>query len=192
LIWAEASENLTAEGALALAREMGLLDEASYATALGIQELTNKYDINRDGVIEANEDTEGYIYSLGILRDVLLSIESKHVELVMDFIVRGNYGAVAAFQAGGVSSKPFNAGFLSSGIGLASGGAFDVPPGYSNDSYGPVWLSSGEHVSVTPAGQSEGGNNGGGEALDRIESLIATLPRMMSNAFRDAMLKVQA
>ena len=194
LIWAEASENLSAEGALALARELGILDEASYATALGIQELTNKYDVNRDGVIDATEDTEGYIGSLSILRDMLLGIESKYVELVMNFIVKGNYGAVSAFQPGGLSSQPgFNPGFLSNpGIGMASGGAFDVPSGYSNDSFGPMWLSSGEHVSVTPAGQAEGGNNGGGEALDRIESLIATLPRMMSNAFRDAMLKVQA
>jgi hypothetical protein len=35
---------------------------------------------------------------------------------------------------------------------FASGGDFTVPPGYPNDSY-PMHVESGEHVSVTPAGQ---------------------------------------
>ena len=43
-----------------------------------------------------------------------------------------------------------------SGIPMAAGGAFTVPPGFPNDTFGPVWLTSGEHVSVTPAGQNPG------------------------------------
>jgi hypothetical protein len=37
--------------------------------------------------------------------------------------------------------------------GYATGGDFIVPPGFSNDSY-PIRAQSGEHVSITPAGQT--------------------------------------
>lgn len=36
----------------------------------------------------------------------------------------------------------------------ASGLDFVVPPGYPNDSFGPVFVQSGEHVKVTPAGET--------------------------------------
>lgn len=38
------------------------------------------------------------------------------------------------------------------GLGFANGANFVVPPGYPNDSFGPLWVSSGEGVNVTPAG----------------------------------------
>jgi hypothetical protein len=34
-----------------------------------------------------------------------------------------------------------------------------VPPGFPNDSFGPIFVQSGEKVQVTPAGQRSGGNN---------------------------------
>jgi hypothetical protein len=42
------------------------------------------------------------------------------------------------------------------GVGYASGADFNVPVGFSNDSFGPMWAQSGEHVSITKPGQ---GNN---------------------------------
>lgn len=44
-------------------------------------------------------------------------------------------------------------------VGLAGGADFIVPPGYPNDSYGPIYVQSGEHVQVTPAGQAQGGGS---------------------------------
>lgn len=41
---------------------------------------------------------------------------------------------------------------------FAAGGSFTVPPGYPNDSYG-MYVSSGEHVQVTPAGQKTSTGN---------------------------------
>jgi hypothetical protein len=38
------------------------------------------------------------------------------------------------------------------GVGMASGGSFIVPPGFPNDSF-PMYLTSGEQVSVTPSSQ---------------------------------------
>lgn len=47
-------------------------------------------------------------------------------------------------------------------IGLASGiSNFVIPPGHPNDTFGPVYLSSGEVMNVTPAGQAAGGMSGG-------------------------------
>jgi len=43
------------------------------------------------------------------------------------------------------------------GPGMAGGADFIVPPGYPNDSY-PMRVQSGEHVTVTPAGQTRGGD----------------------------------
>ena len=43
--------------------------------------------------------------------------------------------------------------YLKEKYGYASGGSFTVPSGYPNDSY-PMRVQSGEHVKVTPAGQS--------------------------------------
>ncbi len=43
-------------------------------------------------------------------------------------------------------------------IGGANGLNFMVPPGFPNDSFGPIFVQSGEQVVVTPAGKSSGGN----------------------------------
>ena len=56
--------------------------------------------------------------------------------------------------------------------GYANGGDFIVPPGYPNDSF-PMRVQSGEHVQVTPAGQSGGGYEQ--ELLAAIESLPRTI-----------------
>ena len=45
-------------------------------------------------------------------------------------------------------------GYFIKGPGYAVGGSFTVPSGFPNDSY-PMRVQSGEHVQVTPAGQSQ-------------------------------------
>lgn len=50
------------------------------------------------------------------------------------------------------------AAVLGKAFGFANGGDFIVPPGYNNDSF-PMWVQTGEHVSVTPAGQSKQGDS---------------------------------
>lgn len=61
----------------------------------------------------------------------------------------------------------------------ATGGAFTVPSGYSNDSYGPIWLSSGEHVSVTPSNV----DSGEGE----IGAALRSMPGKIGSEFRSAL-----
>lgn len=43
------------------------------------------------------------------------------------------------------------------GLGFANGADFVVPPGYPGDSFGPMWATTGEHVSVSRPGEGGGG-----------------------------------
>jgi hypothetical protein len=61
------------------------------------------------------------------------------------------YFAAAAIEAAGAAAA-WTAGAALQAINFAKGGDFTVPPGYPDDSY-PMRVQSGEHVSVTPAGQ---------------------------------------
>lgn len=60
-------------------------------------------------------------------------------------IMAGVIAGMGAAQTALIAAEPVPA--------LARGGEFDVPPGYPGDSY-RMQVSSGEHVSVTPAGES--------------------------------------
>lgn len=150
---------------------MGLVDEKSYALAIGLQTAKDAYDRNRDGVLDASEATQGYIDKVAWLTDLLSRVEDKYAKVVIDVALNASAAAMNAmdmvFQAGGISNMPgFNINLVSQGgVGLASGGAFTVPGGHPNDTYGPIWLSSGEHVEVTPPGQTA-----------RSESMRAEIP----------------
>lgn len=67
------------------------------------------------------------------------------------------------------------------GSGAANGADFIVPPGYPNDSY-PLRVESGEHVVVTPAGQSSGGGGGG---MTIQGDLIINAPGATANQLYD-------
>lgn len=62
-------------------------------------------------------------------------------------------GAIPTVDGSSVESKGTPA------VGFASGADFIVPPGYPNDSYGPLYVQSGERVQVTPAGQAPAMNS---------------------------------
>lgn len=182
IIWKTASENLSAEASLLLAREMGLVDEAAYSLATGVQYLTSVYDVNRDGVIDANEATSGYVSTLATLQGIMSTIESKNVEIVIDIITRGNLGALNLFAPGGLSTRTTNFGFnaIKGNYGFASGADFVVPPGFPNDSY-PMRVQSGEHVQVTPAGK--------GDSNDALMAMIRELPQSIRLAVTDGIQK---
>ena len=62
-----------------------------------------------------------------------------------------------------------------------------VPPGYSNDTF-PLWATSGERVTITPANQigAEGGTDEGTkQVLDSISSTLRRMPGMIGRSIRD-------
>lgn len=88
-----------------------------------------------------------------------------HWTVIIDTVNSGN-GTAA--DMGGASADDFT---NQSGSGYAKGADFVVPPGYPNDSY-PMRVQSGEHVVVTPPGQSSSGgtiiNNFYGLSVDEV------------------------
>jgi hypothetical protein len=60
-------------------------------------------------------------------------------------------------EASGMTYKERKAKY---GINAASGFSGVVPSGFPNDSFGPIWASSGESISIVPGGQKgSGGTN---------------------------------
>jgi hypothetical protein len=162
MIFQQAAAGLDAGATLALAYAMGMIDESSFNAGKAIMDLKTKYDINRDGIIDSAEATAGYVLDVLALNDAIAKAQSKGITFTVDLILRGNMAAMS-FMGGGYTGTGTSAagkGFLGKkpGAGLASGGAFDVPGGHPNDSYGPIWLTSGEHVEVTPAGKTMNGS----------------------------------
>ncbi len=78
--------NLTADGYLLMARNLGLIDEASYNLATALQELTVKYDINKDEAIDASEATHGYWLEVARLKG-----EVDGMQTTKDFWLRFHY-----------------------------------------------------------------------------------------------------
>jgi hypothetical protein len=88
----------------------------------------------------------------------------KGIMALLDIGTGGIASAIGAHNGGS---------FIGTGSGvmrMAGGGSFTVPSGFPNDSF-PLMVESGEHVSVTPAGQS--GNDS--KLLTRLISRVETL-----------------
>jgi hypothetical protein len=60
LLFNMASQNMDAEAALKLAEKLGLVDQRTIAAYKSVEFLTQKYDLNEDGVISNAEATQGY------------------------------------------------------------------------------------------------------------------------------------
>jgi hypothetical protein len=61
----------------------------------------------------------------------------------------------------------------------ANGLDFTVPPGFPNDSFGPIYVQSGEHVKVTPTGEV---GKGGGGATINIYAYPGQSPQAIASA----------
>lgn len=74
MIFNNAAAHLDARGQLELAKAFGLANVKDLEAAVAIEELTAKYDANKDGVVSAAEGAEKYAKDLEELRRRLLSI----------------------------------------------------------------------------------------------------------------------
>jgi hypothetical protein len=74
--------------------------------------------------------------------------------IVSDFERQALAAYKAAQASGGSVNYSSNKKNTNWGPGFASGGTFTVPPGYPNDSF-PMWVESGEKVSVIPRDQAD-------------------------------------
>lgn len=68
------------------------------------------------------------------------------------------------------------------GLKFANGADFNVPPGFVNDSFGPMFAQSGERVRVDTAAQQANGGGDGGAALALLARILAAVERGSSSA----------
>ncbi len=110
-----------------------------------------------DGMVSAADSTQTLLDKFGAFPEEVgakVTVDTSEAESRLSSLEArlaglGSGGAPAT-ASGGYQASP-------DGPGFASGADFIVPPGYPNDSY-PMRVQSGEHVKVTPAGQSSGGD----------------------------------
>lgn len=104
------------------------------------------------------DDEERAVILAQVAYDSLQKIDGMEVEAFLKVNVIG--GIPKFLQGGGSSGGTTGSGLgplptVSTTIGAASGADFVVPPGFPNDSF-PMFVQSGEHVQVTPAGKTGG------------------------------------
>jgi len=109
--------------------------------------------------------------------------DSKNFKFHVDITSSGNAGLIT----GGGHVAGSGAGVFADVIEHAGGGSYMIPPGYhENWPVGPGHVaSSGETVSITPAGGKDNSN-------DKLEALLLDQPRMIALAIRDVLLKSEA
>lgn len=117
--------------------------------------------------------------ALGIMGKLITDLEGTHIpadgllerlyELVeqpwnVEVNVTYNDPGFTGGGGGGGGTKPpivVDPNSMAPAPGMAIRGAsgldFTVPPGFPNDTFGPIWAQSGEHVKVTPAGEKGSG-----------------------------------
>ena len=144
LIFNQAAAGLDEQSILILAESMGLVKSN---TAFALNALQGWRSELSAGVITLDEYKKRVANltkeweKLGLLGDV-------HLSATIDWNLGGGIGA---------AEKALNYDLNGNGIiGAEHGADFTVPPGYPHDSM-LMGVSSGEHVSVTPAGKSSGG-----------------------------------
>ncbi len=187
-IFQTAAVGLNADDQLALARSLGLVDEATLKQIRSIDNLKAAHDkglISTDqfisGVNGVANSTSAAANSVNNLAEQIAALQDKTVTVTVNQNYGGQYGSSGPGYTGnangnnmtgtgGGSSNPYN------GVpGYASGGDFVVPPGYNNDNF-MARFTSGEHVNVDNGG-------GGGD----LAAVLINLPAMIGRAVRDAM-----
>lgn len=79
LIYNTIAANLNEEQQYELAEAMGLIDPKTELAYEGMAELTEIYDLNEDGVIDAKEATDDYLASIAELKATIDAMEDKTV-----------------------------------------------------------------------------------------------------------------
>lgn len=166
MIYNKAAADLDAQAALALGREMGLVNEMTLGTLTILSELKEKYDADKDGMISAAEAAAGYTREVLALTGALRDLDGTQVNVGINISGLDAYQQLQADK--GASPKGLTPKDDEGEIGLANAGRFVVPPGFPNDSY-KIGLSSGEQVTVE--NERTRAMGGGKEVTVRIEQV---------------------
>jgi len=119
MIYQQAAAGLDADAALELGRAMGIIDESSYNLATAVGTLNDKFDINKDGIINADEAADGYIEAMTLLRDAAKDgvLTLDEVRILMEKL------------DGTVADVTINVGLTGPGAGWSPPAGGGLPPG---------------------------------------------------------------
>jgi hypothetical protein len=167
-------KNGTPDTAIKISAAMGLIDQKTFGIESAMYGISDSWDGATDGIIDYSKWTDKTYDDLERLSKAGLEAtlnlpEGGEASFYYNIIVRTFYaGQNPPSGYGNMSTNEFNAKsdvivgmHGGSFIGMQHGGI--VPPGYGNDGM-PIFISSGERVDVTPAGnvnkvnKNEGGN----------------------------------
>ena len=153
LIFQAAAAELDAETSLLLARELGLVDEATFAVAQEAQRLRIVFD-------QTEQSAEDFAGEIGELRDRVNELTSKNITITADtFQAEQN---VAHLQQS--VNTLSGAAALTAGLHLQEGGQFQIPDtGPFGDRHPVAFMAErGETVTVTP-------RDGGGASGNSVQ-----------------------
>lgn len=87
MIYQQAAAGLDADASLALARSMGLISEADYATVSVLNDLKAAYDQNRDGAITAGEGAQQYSQDVAAVNTAVQNLMTNGQAITFENIV---------------------------------------------------------------------------------------------------------
>ncbi|MFA5150976.1 MAG: hypothetical protein WC554_00305 [Clostridia bacterium] len=168
---------------MGIAYAFGEIDDKSLAVFSAISRINDEFSVGSDEWINAIEN----VYSrIGDLDNIQVSDKGFTITIMVNYLVNGmpayNPSApIAAIDARVNRYLGENVGGMHGGsfVGLAHGGI--VPPGFSNDRM-PIWVSSGERVDVTPAGNKNIENEQLAGMINELLFAIRGLPRDIRDA----------
>lgn len=189
-------EKATDKDLLDIAHNMGILDDKTYGLQAAAFDLQDGLDGSADGLITMNDIARKNIGSFGDLNKVFTDLSENapqggSADYYYNLFITTYYrtvgssggGITAQMQTGGLGHQTRElknqARHGGSFVGMAHGGI--VPPGFSNDGM-PVFVSSGERLDVTPAGNKDVTNTALLSKLDDLNYKLDGLPRAMKEA----------
>ncbi len=147
LLFNRAAAGMDADAAILLATNMGLVDDETKVALDTLDRLRDKYDTNADGAISATEAAAGYSLEVDRLGEAIDALHDQNITITTEHI--DNY--VTTYEG---APPPSGTRRVGGEQEYQHDADFTVPPGYPNDSYGPIYVSSGERVKVIPSGQN--------------------------------------
>lgn len=180
------AQGASAEQLAILGGALGLYSEEAVDAALKtaaiqikIDELAQAYVNGSIGVDEMRQGIQDFIAELnGVPATVVTDVQVTGLDEAiakagtLQEQLNGLGNQLTPAEAAGAGQKE------GGGVYAASGADFVVPPGYPNDSFGPIWAQSGEQVQITPAGQTTNNSN----SVNLVQNFFGGGQQAMSDA----------
>jgi hypothetical protein len=177
------------DATMGVAYAFGEIDDNSLAAFGAVAQLTNSFE---QGAITVDQYINGLVGVKDRMDDLNgIKLKDKSMTIRINYLINGSYANMPSGLASGLGQSIITGGGNTTSrnwgmhggsfIGMAGGGSMMVPPGFSNDGM-PLFVSSGERVDVTPAGNKNSGDDDLLSEMKAIRSELKGLPIMLRDA----------